>query len=127
MVSCWLSVCLSVHPSVVLPFVHFFRFQMITRVNVNGFSLNSVCALILWRSGLGLFMGKFCQFLPELYARDMSAFSFLGDNFKYLDFHQTVCALKLQKSCLGLLMGKFHQFLLRVNCPQHVYIFISGW
>ena len=46
----------SVHPSV-------FRFRMITWVNINGFSSNLVCALILWRSGLGLLMGKFRQFL----------------------------------------------------------------
>ena len=47
MVSCWLSVC----PSVC------FRFWIITWVNINGFSSNLVCALILWRSGLGLLMG----------------------------------------------------------------------
>ena len=27
-------------------------------------------ALILWRTGLGLLVGKFCQFLTELFARD---------------------------------------------------------
>ena len=43
---------------------------------MNGFSPNSVCALILWRSGQGLFMGKFHQFLTELPARDRSVFSF---------------------------------------------------
>ena len=35
--------------------------------------LQMVCALILWRSGLGLLMGKFSQILPcltELSARD---------------------------------------------------------
>ena len=31
-------------------------------MNVNGFSQNLVCALILWRSGLGLLMGKFHDF-----------------------------------------------------------------
>ena len=35
-----------------------------------------VCALILWRSGLGLLMGKFRQFLTELSARDTPIFSF---------------------------------------------------
>ena len=30
----------------------------------------TVCALILWRSGLGMLMGKFCQILTELSARD---------------------------------------------------------
>ena len=34
---------------------------------------NLVCALVLWRSGLGLLMGKF---LTELSARDMPIFSF---------------------------------------------------
>ena len=56
--------CLSVRPSVVRPSV--FRFQMITRVNINGFSPNLVCALILWRSGLGLLMGKFHYIFTEL-------------------------------------------------------------
>ena len=37
---------------------------------MNGFSPNLVCALILWRSGLGLLMGKFLQILIELSARD---------------------------------------------------------
>ena len=35
-----------------------------------------VCVLILWRSGLGLLMGKFRQILTELSARDMPIFSF---------------------------------------------------
>ena len=39
------------------PYFHF----RITLVTINGFSPNLVCALILWRSDLGLLMGKFCQ------------------------------------------------------------------
>ena len=57
-----------------------FHFRMITWVNINGFSPNLVCALILWRSGLGLLMGKFCQFLMELSAQDMPIFSFSDCN-----------------------------------------------
>ena len=38
--------------------------------HINGFSPNLVCALILWRSGLGLLMGKFGQIFMELSARD---------------------------------------------------------
>ena len=34
--------------------------------NINGFSPNLVCALILWRSGLGLLMGKFHQILMDI-------------------------------------------------------------
>ena len=58
MVSCWTS---GVHPSVISLSV--FLFQMVTCVNIYGLSLNLVCALILWRSGLGLLMGRFRQFL----------------------------------------------------------------
>ena len=57
------------------------RFRMITLVNSNGFTPKLACALILWRSGLGLLMGKFRQFLSELSAHDMSVFSFPDDNF----------------------------------------------
>ena len=49
-------------------------------VNINGFSPNLVCALILWRSGLGLLMGKFRQFLTELSAPDTPIFWFPDDN-----------------------------------------------
>ena len=59
----------SVRPSV-------FRFRMITWVNINGFSPNLVCALIVWRYGLGLLMGEFRQLLTELSARDTPIFSF---------------------------------------------------
>ena len=37
-------------------------------LNINGFSPNLVCALILWKSGLGLLMGKFRQCLTALSA-----------------------------------------------------------
>ena len=60
---------LYVHPSV-------FRFRMVTGVNINGFSPNLVCALILWRSGLGLLMGKFPQIFTQLSARETPIFSF---------------------------------------------------
>ena len=48
----------------------YFTFRSITWVNVNGFSPNLMCALILWRSALELLIGKFRQFLTELYAHD---------------------------------------------------------
>ena len=37
--------------------------------------------LILWRSRSGLLVGKFCQILNELSARDMPIFSFPDDKF----------------------------------------------
>ena len=54
-----LDVCTSVPLSSVSPY---FRFPIIPWVSINGFSPNLVCALILWRSGLGLLMAKFRQF-----------------------------------------------------------------
>ena len=70
-----LDVRVSVHPSIVRP--SDFHFLMITWVNIDGFSPNLVCALILRRSGLGLLMGKFCQILS---AQDTPIFSFPDDN-----------------------------------------------
>ena len=46
-----------------------FCFRMITWVNINGFSPNLVCALILWRCGMGLLMGKFRQILTVICPR----------------------------------------------------------
>ena len=43
-------------------FFCFFYFRTITLVNINEFSRNLVCALILWRSGLGLLMCKISEF-----------------------------------------------------------------
>ena len=54
------SVCSSMRLSYIR--LQYFHFQVITWVNVNGFSPNFVCAIILLRSGLGLLMGKFRQF-----------------------------------------------------------------
>ena len=78
-----MSVRPSICPSVVSPSIcqSVFHFRMITWVNISGFSQNLVCALILWRSGLGFLMGKFRQILTELSARDTPIFWFPEDNF----------------------------------------------
>ena len=77
-----------------------FLFRMITSVNVNGFSRNLVCALILWRSGLGLLMGKFLQFFTELSARDTTmagyyslTFLFYSCYFQYKIFDKRISYL----------------------------------
>ena len=44
-----------------------------------GHGNSTALTLILWRSGLGLLMGKFHHFLEELSIRDLSIFS-LPDN-----------------------------------------------
>ena len=92
--------------------IHIFYFRMITLVNINGFSPNLVCTLILWRSALGLLIGKFRQFD-----------SYLPGTHPYFHFWtltllnsngfspNLVCALILWTSALGLLMVEFCPFL----------------
>ena len=52
---------MSVHLSYVGPSIVLFPDD-----NLSGFSPNMVCALILWRYGLGLLIGIFCQFLTVI-------------------------------------------------------------
>ena len=112
--------CPYFRPSVVRPSV--FCFRMITWVNINGFSPNLVCALVLWRSGLGLLMGKFCQSFTELSAQDKPIFSFPDDNWVSISGYSPnlVCALILWRSGLGLLMGKFHQCLTELSARNTI-------
>ena len=56
-----------------LQHMHIFHFRTITYVNLNGFSPNLICALMLWRSGLGLLLGTFHPFLTELSFHDTMA------------------------------------------------------
>ena len=112
MVSRRSPVCPSVWPSVRLSSVRpCIRFRTITWVNTSGFPPNLVCALILWRSGLGMLMG-FRQCLTELPVREMPVFSFLDDNLIIINGFSPnlVCALILCKASLGLLMAKVVNF-----------------
>ena len=87
---------------------------MMTSVNINGFSPNLVCALILWRSGLGILMRKFRQILTELPARDTPIFSFPDDNLSKCQGILTkigTCIGNEGDLFLGLLICKFHQCL----------------
>ena len=67
----WLHVgCPSIHLSLII------------WVNISGFSPDLICVLILWRSGLGLLLGKFCQFLTVICPRHAYIFySFPDNNF----------------------------------------------
>ena len=77
-----------------LPTIHpYFHFWTITLENINGVSPNLICALILWRSALGLLMGQFLLFLTELSAPNTSVFYF--QKLTDLDLHcvqiQDIC------------------------------------
>ena len=73
---------------------------------------------------LGLLMGKFCQFLTGLSARDMSVFSFLDNNFskyQWILIKLGMCiASILWRSALMLLMGKSSIFFLRAYIFQTI-------
>ena len=112
-------VCPSVHPSVVRPSI--LRFRMITssyQVNVSGFSPNLVCALIMWRSDLGLLMGKFRQILMELSARDTPIFSFPDDNMSKHQWSFTKLGMYIDIVMIwfGIANGQISQMFDRVIC-----------
>ena len=95
----------SVPPSVIL-------FADSNLSKFHGFSPNLVSALILWRSGLGLLMDNFRQFLTELFARDIRYFYFrtiTGVNLNGFSSN-LICALILLRSELGLLLSTVRQF-----------------
>ena len=101
MVSRWTSVCPSVRPSIHTIVAGYYGFTLDVRVSVHPsiicpsirflFPDDNLskhqwiftklgCALILWRSVLGLLMGKLRQIFTELSARDTPIFSFLDNN-----------------------------------------------
>ena len=104
----------------------YFHFWNVTLVNINGFSANLVCALILRRSGLELLMGKFCQFLTDLFAGNMTIFSCLDRTLVNINGFSPnlVCALILWRSGLELLMGKFCQFLTDLFASNMTYFHV---
>ena len=118
--------CVSVRPSVVRPSV--LRFRMKTWVNINGFSPNLVRALILWRSGLGLLIGKFRQSFTELSARDTPVFSFPDDN---LNKHQWIftklgMCIDIVEILFGIANWQISSKFDGVFCPIHAHIFVFG-
>ena len=108
---------LSVSPAIERRFFHLFNFRRITWVNMNGFSPNLVCALILWRSGLG----KFHQFLTELSAHDVSLFSFWDKDlskFQWIFAKLGMC-IDIVETCFWIANGQSSSICDRVICPQH--------
>ena len=93
-----------------------FRFRMITWVNINGFSPNLVCALILWRSGLGFFVNFWRSYLPEThpYFRFRTITWVNNKGFS----PNLLYALTLRRSGLGLLMGKFRPIFTELSAQD---------
>ena len=102
------------------------RIYMVNTVNINGFSPNLVCALILWRSGLGLLMGKFHQFFTELSGRDLPIFLFLDDNLskrKWIFSKLGMCIVVVE-IWFWIANGQISSNCDRVICPRHAHFFV---
>ena len=96
-----------------------------TWVNINGFSQNLVCALILWRSDLGLLMGKFVTDSYYAVTHPYLCFQMITLNIKVNGFSPNlVCTFMLWRPGLGLLMGNFYQFLTELSAHHMI---ISAW
>ena len=121
MFSCWSSVSLSVHPSVIRTSVFLFLDDNFS-IKTNGFSPNLVCALILCRSDLGLLMGKVYQFLTELSACDTSVFLFQDNNLckSQWFFTKLDVWLILWRPGLGLLLGNCQCLTVISLCHDNV-------
>ena len=91
-----------------------------TLVNINEFSPNLICALILWRSGLGLLIGKFLHFLTELSTRNTSIFKFQDNNLSKSQwiFTKFDMCIDIVEVWFGIAHWQFRQFL-TVICPPH--------
>ena len=119
MISRLTCLCLSIHLSYICLSVY--SFWMITWVKINGFSPNLVCAWILWGFGLGLLMGKFCQFLSELSACHISIFSFPDDNLskcQWIFIKYGMCIDIVEILC-GIAIRQISLIYDRVICPSY--------
>ena len=107
----------------------YFRFRMITGVNIKKFQTNLVHALILLRSDLGLLMSKFRHFFfTELFARDMSIFSFPNDHLNKNQWISTKFGLCIDIVEIWFRVAKRQNSTIfdGVFCPRHVRSFGSG-
>ena len=96
-----------------------FCFQTISLVNINGFSPNLVCPLILWRSALRLliFDRGICLH-PYFSFRTITWVNLNGFS------PNSICALILWRSGFGLPIDKFRQFLTELSARD---IIIAGY
>ena len=82
----------------------FFHFWTIFLVNINGFSPNLVCTLILWTIAFGLLIGKFSLFWTELSARNTLVFFFQDNNLGKSQwiFTKLDMCIDIVKICFGV-------------------------
>ena len=72
-------------------------------------------------------MGKFRQYLTELYARDTPIFSFPDDNLvNNRGFSKLGMYIDIVKIWFGIANGQISSNFYGVICPRHAHIFVSG-
>ena len=95
----------------------YFLFRKISWVNVKGFSPNLVRALILWRSRLGLLIGKFSQFLTSC----LSVFLFPDDNsskYQWIFTKLDVC-IDIVETWFGMADEQISLIFYIIICLRH--------
>ena len=122
-----MPVCQSVRPSVIPPSARssVFGFQMITWVNINGFSSNLVCALILWRSGFRLLMGKFRQIFTEFSVHDTTVVGYYNLTFLFSHLFVWISHWNLSDALLFQIFG-FKQIAEHAELPNAFMIGAGG-
>ena len=73
-------------------------------------------------------MGKFCQFLMELSARDTPIFSFPDDNLSKYQwiFTKLSKCIDIVEILFGIANGQISSIFDGVICLRHAHIFVSG-
>ena len=96
---------------------------MITWVNINGFSPNLIRALILWRSGLGLLMGRFRQILMEFNDRPETCPNFRFRVITWVNDKGYMHWYLMKEIWFDIANGQIWSILDRIICPWHD----NGW
>ena len=85
-----------------------------------------MCALILWRPGLGLLLVKFCLFLTEVSARHTSIVSFPGDDLRKYQwiFTELDMCIDMVEICFGNANGHISSILTELSArDKSVFLF----
>ena len=103
-----------------LPVTHpYFCFQKIFCINIGGFSPNLVYALILWRSDLGLLIGKFCNFwLLSAWTCPDYRFRTIMSKYQWI-FTKLAMCIDIVEICFGIAIRQILSIFDRVICPVH--------